>query len=46
MSKIGAADMSASSGFEVTPRSAADLLLTERLAIEALAPTIAPMPID
>src|SRR5271169_6224970 len=30
MSEIGPADMSASSGFEITPRSVADLLFTRR----------------
>jgi hypothetical protein len=40
------ADMLASSGFEITPRSVADLFLPNALAFEALARAIAPVPID
>jgi hypothetical protein len=40
------ADMLASSGFEITPGSVADPFLPNALAFEALARTIAPVPID
>ena len=45
MSEIGPADMSASSGFEITPRSVTGPLFTGRaLAFEALAWSIALVP--